>query len=79
MFLVTNPCVNSTLHAPPLQGRERGGASWGGRCPDVLELQSDTPHHVKARHRYETNLRITVLIRMTVVVEDGTIHPSLAA
>ena len=41
-----------------------------------LKLQRNIPHHIKACHWDKTNLRVTVLIRMTVVVEDGTIHPS---
>ena len=41
-----------------------------------LKLHRNTSHHIKPCHWDETNLRITVLVRMTVVVEDGTIHPS---
>ena len=41
-----------------------------------LKLHRNTSHHIKPCHWDETNLRITVLVRMTVVIEDGTIHPS---
>ena len=41
-----------------------------------LKLHRNTSHHIKPCHWDKTNLRITVLVRMTVVVEDGTIHPS---
>ena len=41
-----------------------------------LKLQRNTSHHIKPCHRDETNLRITVLVRVTVVVEDRAIHPS---
>ena len=41
-----------------------------------LKLHRNTSHHIKPCHWDETNLRITVLIRMTVVVEDGAVHPS---
>ena len=35
-----------------------------------LKLHRNTSHHIKSCHWDKTNLRITVLIRMTVVVED---------
>ena len=41
-----------------------------------LKLQRNTSHHIKACHRDKTNLCVTFLIRMTVVVEDRTVHPS---
>ena len=41
-----------------------------------LKLQRNTPHHIKPCHWDEANLRVTVLVRMTVVVEDRAIHPS---
>ena len=41
-----------------------------------LKLQRHTPHHVKPCHWDEANLCVTVLVRMTIVVEDRAIHPS---
>ena len=41
-----------------------------------LKLQRYIPHDIKARHWDKTNLRVTVLVRMTVVVEDSAIYPS---
>ena len=41
-----------------------------------LELQRNTPHHIKSCHWDEAQLRITVLVRVTVVVEDSAIYPS---
>ena len=41
-----------------------------------LELQRNIPHDIKACHWDKTNLRVTVLVRMTVVVEDSAIYPS---
>ena len=41
-----------------------------------LKLHRNTSHHIKPCHWDKTNLRIAVLVRMTVVVEDGAVHPS---
>ena len=41
-----------------------------------LELQRNTSHHIKSCHWYEAQLRVTVLVRMTVIVEDSAIYPS---
>ena len=41
-----------------------------------LKLQRYIPHDIKACHWDKTNLRVTVLVRMTVVVEDRAIYPS---
>ena len=41
-----------------------------------LKLQRNIPHHIKACHWDKTNLRVTVLVRMTVVVEDSAIYSS---
>ena len=41
-----------------------------------LELHCNIPHDIKACHWYEAQLRVTVLVRMTVVVEDSAIYPS---
>ena len=41
-----------------------------------LELQRNTSHHIEACHWDKTNLRVTVLVRMSVVVEDSAIYPS---
>ena len=41
-----------------------------------LKLHRNTSHHIKACHWDKTNLRITVLIRMTIVVKDCAVHPS---
>ena len=41
-----------------------------------LELQRNTSHHIKACHWDKTNLRITVLVRMTIIVEDSAIYSS---
>ena len=48
------------------------GEGAGGR----LELQRNIPHHIKACHWGKTNLRVTVLVRVTVIIEDRTVHPS---
>ena len=42
----------------------------------LLKLQRNTSHHIEPCHRDETNLCVTVLVRVTVVVEDRTVHPS---
>ena len=41
-----------------------------------LELQRNIPHDIEACHWYEAQLRVTVLVRMTVIVEDRAVHPS---
>ena len=41
-----------------------------------LELQRNIPHDIKACHWDKTNLRVTVLVRVTVIVEDRAIYPS---
>ena len=41
-----------------------------------LKLQRNTSHHIKSCHWYEAQLRVTVLVRMTVIVKDRAIYPS---
>lgn len=41
-----------------------------------LELHCYIPHDIEACHWDEAQLRVTVLVRMTVVVEDSAIYPS---
>ena len=41
-----------------------------------LELQRNIPHDIEACHWYEAQLRVTVLVRMTVIVEDSAIYSS---
>ena len=41
-----------------------------------LELHCYIPHDIKACHWDKTNLCVTVLVRMSVVVEDSAIYPS---
>ena len=56
------------ISRPSLWGRGRGrGHLVAAFC---LKLHRNTSHHIKPCHWDKTNLRITVLIRMTVVVED---------
>ena len=43
---------------------------------NVLELQRDVAHDVESSHRNPADLRVAVVVGMTVVVEDRAIHPS---
>ena len=41
-----------------------------------LKLQRNISHHIESGHWDEPDLRVTVLVRVTVVVEDRAIQPS---
>ena len=73
-----------TSHFTPLPLGEGKGEGPVGACLVVrlvvaafcLKLHRNTSHHIKPCNWDKTNLRISVLVGMTVVVKDGTIHPS---
>ena len=44
-----------------------------------LELQRNTSHDIEACHWYEAQLCVTVLVRMTVIVEDSAIYSSASS
>ena len=48
----------------------------GGERLLFLKLQRNISHHIESGHWDEPDLRVTVLVRVTVVVEDGGVDPS---